>query len=580
MTISSTVSKTTLDGNGVQTSWPFAFKVWKSEDLQILITDENGFTQIDENWLVSLASVGGTVTYPTAGDPLPLGHKITIKRSMDFLQDVDLVSGTRWDPEVLETALDKAAAERQQILEELGRSAKIDIASEDTPDELIASIFAAQAGALAAEAGAGAAEAGATAQAGIAAGHADNAEQSAIDAELAAASIGILSSEGELAEGQDTIVLPWVYDPLLGNVAVYLNGVKQAGDTLTFVDANTVRVGDVVTETTTWEAVSVTVAGESVLTALRDQAEAARDAAQLYKMPIGMVFPFAGTTAPAGSVALQGQLLSRTGYADLWAHAQTSGNMAASDGAWTKGKFSPGDGSTTFRVMDLRDQFIRGSSGSRVVGFGEEDAIRNITGTLGPITQSYTSPMVGTGAISTTSGGSIPEAGANNRSQWNATFNASLVVPTADENRPVNVAYLWCIKAFDVISNPAILNAQAVVNEINRLDADKLDAAEIVAPGDAPKYVCRAWVNFDGTTTPPSIRASGNVSSVTREATGSFTVNFITPMGGINYIAVTSVNEGAICRPLTRTLSSIVLSTFNTAWTAYNVPITNIAIFT
>jgi hypothetical protein len=277
MTISSTVSKTTLDGNGVQTSWPFAFKVWKSEDLQILITDENGFTQIDENWLVSLASVGGTVTYPTAGDPLPLGHKITIKRSMDFLQDVDLVSGTRWDPEVLETALDKAAAERQQILEELGRSAKIDIASEDTPDELIASIFAAQAGALAAEAGAEAAEAGATAQAGIAAGHADDAEQSAIDAALAAASIGILSSEGELAVGQDTIVLPWVYDPLLGNVAVYLNGVKQAGDTLTFVDANTVRVGDVVSETTTWEAVSVTVAGESVLTALRDQAEAARD---------------------------------------------------------------------------------------------------------------------------------------------------------------------------------------------------------------------------------------------------------------------------------------------------------------
>jgi hypothetical protein len=114
-------------------------------------------------------------------------------------------------------------------------------------------------------------------QVGVAEGYASDASQSAIDAALAAASIGILSSEGELAIGQDTIVLPWVYDPILGNVAVYLNGVKQAGDTLTFVDENTVKVGDVVTETTTWEVVSVTIAGESVLTALRDQAADARD---------------------------------------------------------------------------------------------------------------------------------------------------------------------------------------------------------------------------------------------------------------------------------------------------------------
>ena len=46
----------------------------------------------------------------------------------------------------------------------------------------------------------------------------------------------------------------------------------------------------------------------------------------------------------------------------------------------------------------------------------------------------------------------------------------------------------------------------------------------------ATAYGCRAWVNFDGTSTPPSIRASGNVSSISRQATGQFTVNFSTAL--------------------------------------------------
>jgi len=49
-------------------------------------------------------------------------------------------------------------------------------------------------------------------------------------------------------------------------------------------------------------------------------------------------------------------------------------------------------------------------------------------------------------------------------------------------------------------------------------------------------YKCKCWVNFDGTTTPPTVRASGNVSSVARNATGDYTVNFIIPMEDANYI--------------------------------------------
>jgi len=53
--------------------------------------------------------------------------------------------------------------------------------------------------------------------------------------------------------------------------------------------------------------------------------------------------------------------------------------------------------------------------------------------------------------------------------------------------------------------------------------------------GSAAKaYGCRAWVNFNGTGT-VAIRASGNVSSITDNGTGDYTVNFTTAMPDVNY---------------------------------------------
>jgi uncharacterized protein (AIM24 family) len=54
--------------------------------------------------------------------------------------------------------------------------------------------------------------------------------------------------------------------------------------------------------------------------------------------------------------------------------------------------------------------------------------------------------------------------------------------------------------------------------------------------GDAPGYMARAWVNFNGTGT-VAIRASGNVSSITDNGTGTYTVNFTTAMADANYAA-------------------------------------------
>ncbi len=60
----------------------------------------------------------------------------------------------------------------------------------------------------------------------------------------------------------------------------------------------------------------------------------------------------------------------------------------------------------------------------------------------------------------------------------------------------------------------------------------------------ATGYVARAWVNFNGTGT-VAIRASGNVSSITDNGTGDYTVNFTTAMPDANYSVVAMGQEVA-----------------------------------
>ena len=61
----------------------------------------------------------------------------------------------------------------------------------------------------------------------------------------------------------------------------------------------------------------------------------------------------------------------------------------------------------------------------------------------------------------------------------------------------------------------------------------------------ATAYGCRAWVNFNGTGT-VAIRASGNVSSITDNGTGDYTINFTTAMPDTNYAVTTCAEESRI----------------------------------
>jgi hypothetical protein len=60
----------------------------------------------------------------------------------------------------------------------------------------------------------------------------------------------------------------------------------------------------------------------------------------------------------------------------------------------------------------------------------------------------------------------------------------------------------------------------------------------------AVAYGCRAWVNFNGTGT-VAIRGSGNVSSITDNGTGDYTINFTNAMPNTNYSFQSGYGDGA-----------------------------------
>lgn len=109
------------------------------------------------------------------------------------------------------------------------------------------------------------------------------------------------------------------------------------------------------------------------------------------------------------------------------------------------------------------------------------------------------------------------------------------------------------------------------------ITAAKLDGAQ---SGSAPIYGCRAWVNFDGTkdttgaastaNTNRLIRASGNVTSVKREAAGSYTVTFTTAMPDANYAP-----SGLAGDPPTGTATLILFGNANPSTTELRVSVMN-----
>lgn len=173
--------------------------------------------------------------------------------------------------------------------------------------------------------------------------------------------------------------------------------------------------------------------------------------------PVGAEMWYSGIVPPLGWLVEDGLLLNRSDYPDLWNHANSSG-MIVSEMDWqsniaNRSMFSAGDGSTTFRLPDLITDhlFIRSRGNDGLFGKRQEDAIRNITGHLYNMSNDKAVFSVADAAFSLGTGGTstfVQSGSVNSGWSGHITFDASYVVPTADENRPKNASRLPIIKAF------------------------------------------------------------------------------------------------------------------------------------
>ncbi|EFM9908419.1 phage tail protein [Escherichia coli O21,81:H5,27] len=145
-------------------------------------------------------------------------------------------------------------------------------------------------------------------------------------------------------------------------------------------------------------------------------------------LPVGVPVPWPSATPPTGWLKCNGAAFSAEEYPEL-------------------AKVYP-----TNKLPDLRGEFIRGWDDERGVDSGrtllssQGDAIRNITGNVGVYSDgllTYASGVFSLGPSSSNKQNPIAGTGANAY----ATFDASKVVPTANENRPRNIAFNYIVRA-------------------------------------------------------------------------------------------------------------------------------------
>lgn len=113
-------------GDGVQSTWPFAFKVFAAADLKVTMTVGGVDTELalDTDYTVTInanqeTSPGGSVVYVAAS-----GVELVITGGMGYSQDYDIPGGGNFNPTALENQLDRTTMQIQQLAEEVGRAVK------------------------------------------------------------------------------------------------------------------------------------------------------------------------------------------------------------------------------------------------------------------------------------------------------------------------------------------------------------------------------------------------------------------------------------------------------------------------
>lgn len=155
--------------------------------------------------------------------------------------------------------------------------------------------------------------------------------------------------------------------------------------------------------------------------------------------PAGEVAPFARSTAPDGWLVCDGQAVSRTTYARLFAAIGTT--------------FGSGNGSSTFNVPDLRGEFIRGWDNGKGVdagrGFGSSQSSQNLSHSHPVVDPGHTHDNHLNGEYGTNYN-TVAAGDRTSGDHWKPTSRSttgiSIGAQGGNESRPRNVALLYCIR--------------------------------------------------------------------------------------------------------------------------------------
>ena len=120
-------------------------------------------------------------------------------------------------------------------------------------------------------------------------------------------------------------------------------------------------------------------------------------------------------------------------------------------------------------VPKVADRFLRNAGNGLSVGQTQEDAIRNITGKFGPVDGGGRH----TGAFKQEE--SFGYGATLGDSRWWVSFDASRVVPIANENRPKSLILKLCIKAINSLDDVVFwIKSHGEITNAGALDAGRL----------------------------------------------------------------------------------------------------------
>lgn len=280
---------------------------------------------------------------------------------------------------------------------------------------------------------------------------------------LATASNDGLMAKGDKGKLDGIAVGAEVNQNAFGNILVGSTTIAAdtKTDTLTFVAGTNVTLTPdaandkltIAAKDTTYAAATQSVAG---LMSAADKKSVDYCEALRLSM-IGVPRYWRSTSLPANHVWANGDLVLFSDWPELkkvydgggftgmlLAYNATSATIAANLGKWRPNAANP----TGLYVPKLSDQFFRAwTGGSRAAGSWQGDAIRELSGRIdlsrmGSAYTSEASPSTGVLQIEKDAlPGLLTSNGASEFWMWGkASFSASRVAPTAEENRPLNIA--------------------------------------------------------------------------------------------------------------------------------------------